>query len=306
MADKMNLGFLLNPEDNNAPYATAEAAEYKSPLASRKRRRCCSPTIKPTKKQGKRKPNVFSVDTQTRFVDLVRWMPPGKLVGKTFITHDKAAPPSVQGYEFNLKRFRNARHKKQLDPTIESELTKLGFVWNVTDFQGTLTIEALECFKAIKGHVNVQQKFVVPADDPRWPKSIWRLKLGHRVHNYRIKRKSSMPAWQREKLDALGFKWDGIKQHIAFEKKLDALQVYYNAYGHLRVPQSYKIPSANVKWDGEPMPLGRVVNKLRQGKDKMALEKRRLLTKMGFVWSNAGGGGGTTAQDDKTIDISYV
>ncbi|KAH9097960.1 hypothetical protein LEN26_016896 [Aphanomyces euteiches] len=183
-----------------------------------------------------------------------------------------------------------------------------------------LLVLALQIYRQLEGHIEVPFLFVIPRRTQMWPLALWQLKLGefvrmcqvrhaklagwkqeqltqlgftwHKPSGRPLRSSKSAPSallcamWKQDQLDALDFQWHGLKTNIRFETKLMALQAFHDAYGHLRVPPTYQLPSEKVKWDGEPIALGEIVVKLRQSsKRTLSLDRMLQLNKLGFVWS---------------------
>ncbi|EQC28238.1 hypothetical protein SDRG_14061 [Saprolegnia diclina VS20] len=99
----------------------------------------------------------------------------------------------------------------KLSPAKRQQLQSLGFIWTI---QASISwqdkMEALSIFRHLHGHVNVPQKFEVPAKDIAWPKRLWHMKLGVVVSTLRTRRPKLPPARIAE-LDAMGFLWTMYK-----------------------------------------------------------------------------------------------
>ncbi len=94
----------------------------------------------------------------------------------------------------------------------------LGFEWDVrnqaTDTKFKKICDALTCYRALFGDINVPQNYIVPSspDDPEaalWPRQHHGIKLGSRVHSIRtLKTYVKVSALRKYQLDDLGFVWD--------------------------------------------------------------------------------------------------
>ncbi|RHY67377.1 hypothetical protein DYB34_009391 [Aphanomyces astaci] len=174
-------------------------------------------------------------------------------------------------------------------------------------------VATLETYKRLHGNLQVAQAFEVPVNDERWPAGAWGLRLGCRVHNLRIA-KNTLHEAKRQALDAVGFEWQGPRQSISFELKLAALTAFKAAYGHVRVPQKFTLPHADVLWTGDELKLGCVVNKLRQSqrlrRGKKGASRKDTLTRS-TTWALSGVQRWTLESCDKTgcrwcCQVSYV
>ncbi len=105
-----------------------------------------------------------------------------------------------------------------LRPERQQDLTVLGFEWDIrnqaTDTKFKKICDALTCYRALYGDINVPQDYIVPSslNDPEaklWPKQHHGMKLGSRVHSIRtLKTYVKVSALRKYQLDDLGFVWD--------------------------------------------------------------------------------------------------
>ncbi|CAK4577248.1 unnamed protein product, partial [Aphanomyces euteiches] len=171
-----------------------------------------------------------------------------------------------------------------LEDSIVAKLDAMRFVWDDSQHKWDLTMEALEIFKKINGHVEVPQDFEISQADRLWPEYLWTMKLGLKVANIRA-RKNKLTLQQRQELDALDFVWDANKLH--WNRNLSALKAYKQNYGNLRVPQAFVVPKDDPDWPSvyAKIKLGTVVNNLRRNQATLSDKKKRELNKLDFEWS---------------------
>jgi helicase associated protein len=120
---------------------------------------------------------------------------------------------------------------------------------------------ALSKFRTREGHCCPSQRYVEGG-----------FRLGRWVSVQRY-RKGLLPIERKRRLDAIGFVWDWRDHH--WEQTFAALLKFKRRNGHCCVPIPYK--------EGE-LKLGWRVSTLRRNKNKMSVEKRARLNKIGFVW----------------------
>ncbi|CAK4128724.1 hypothetical protein LEN26_000140 [Aphanomyces euteiches] len=139
---------------------------------------------------------------------------------------------------------------------------------------------ALETFKEIHGHLLVPRTFKVPSNDPQWPAPTWKMHLGVLVNNLRTR---NQPKDRRKQLDRMGFVWDTMEFH--WQINLLALRTYKEKFGHLRVPQSFKVPKEEGGWPEEThgIKLGWVATTLRRNRGSMAALRETALDRLGFL-----------------------
>ena len=151
--------------------------------------------------------------------------------------------------------------KDKLTPERIERLDALGFVWDSIKEQWEEGFDKLQAFKEREGHCRV----------PRGHKE-GGFNLGVWVGKQRSKKDKLTPE-RIERLDALGFVWDSIKEQ--WEEGFDKLQAFKEREGHCSVPQGHK--------EGE-YPLGTWVSRQRVKKDKLTPERIERLEALGFVW----------------------
>ncbi|KAF0743466.1 hypothetical protein Ae201684P_020147 [Aphanomyces euteiches] len=87
-------------------------------------------------------------------------------------------PQHLHGCIVETSKFRRAYRMGLLDASVVAKLDDLGFVWNDNQLQWSLTMEALQIFKNIYGHVDVPQDFEISQEDHLWPDDLWTMRLG--------------------------------------------------------------------------------------------------------------------------------
>jgi hypothetical protein len=146
-------------------------------------------------------------------------------------------------------------------------------------------VEALEAHKEHFGHVRVPSRFVVPNDDPAWPREAHGMTLGSRVSKLRVKMKQGrVPPEDAAQLDQLGFVWD--MHEFAWQRTLEALQMYKTLHGDLEVMRKFVVPSA-APWPEKTwgVRLGISVNTIRMSMDSKP-ERVEALNQLGFFWDD--------------------
>ncbi|KAH9103897.1 hypothetical protein AeMF1_019894 [Aphanomyces euteiches] len=193
-------------------------------------------------------------------------------------------PQDLHGCNVDVSKFRRAYRLGILDDSIVAKLDAMRFVWDDSQHQWSLTMEALEIFKNINGHVEVPYDFEISQEDRHWPEYLWTMKLGQKVGNIRT-RKNKLTVEQRQELDALDFVWDANKLH--WNRKLLALKTYKQFYGDMRIPTKFVVPLDDPAWpvDLANIKLGWVAFHLRSIQATLSDEKKHELNKLGFVWS---------------------
>jgi hypothetical protein len=110
------------------------------------------------------------------------------------------------------------------------------------------------------------------------------MKLGLIVNNLR-RRKTSLSQNQLDALDELGFEWKASLDEN-WKKNVLALTRYKEIHGHVRVPQSFIVPTDDQRWPIEMhgMKLGTVVKYIRQRRASLSDNQVNALETLGFEW----------------------
>ena len=182
----------------------------------------------------------------------------------------------------NLRKRKSALSQNQLDG-----LEELGFEWGESlDEKWGKNLLALTTFKGIHGHVRVPHRFVVPIDDDlRWPIETHGIKLGNVVRDLR-QRKARLSQRRIDTLKELGFEWEASVGD-SWMQKLLALTTFEEIHGHMRVPQSFVVPTDDPMWPEKThgMKLGNIVSNLRLQKDSLPQNQIEALNFFGFEWT---------------------
>ncbi|TYZ63387.1 hypothetical protein PybrP1_001923 [[Pythium] brassicae (nom. inval.)] len=203
---------------------------------------------------------------------------------------DAAWPRAAWGYKLgahvNQLRARTARLPRYQREALE----RVGFAWQaVRDTWTQRFLPALRQFRALHGHVNVPQAFVVPVADPAWPhERLYGFQLGRMVNRVRSgDAYLAQVARFRPELDALGFSFS-VVEATWDEKLLPALEAFRAVHGHCNVGTSFVVPHEapwpRTAWGCK---LGYIVRNIRSRGDYFDLVGRDMdrLDALGFVWN---------------------
>ncbi|CAK4686249.1 hypothetical protein LEN26_009418 [Aphanomyces euteiches] len=125
-------------------------------------------------------------------------------------------PESLHGKIQRTSKIRRWYKDGALPDDVVQQLDGLKFVWDVMDHNWNMKVLALSKYKDIYGDTYMPYSYVVPDQDPNWPKDTWNMKLGHVVHFIlrdvqSTKRKLTLamtkPDARQQQLTALGFDW---------------------------------------------------------------------------------------------------
>lgn len=147
-------------------------------------------------------------------------------------------------------------------------------------------LRALETYRQLEGDLFVPQKFVVPMDDPKWPRATRGVALGLHVAKLR-KQRDDLPRDQIDALDAIGFVWS-VRDAKWTEYFLPGLRRFREIHGHADVPLAFAVPEDDPRWPRRLAGylLGRHVYMVRSGKyAPQAAASREELQQLGFSMS---------------------
>ena len=166
---------------------------------------------------------------------------------------------SIKGYNLHNWVTRQRSLKDTLGPEKTLKLDRLGFCWDVMEYNWESNFKELEIYKKNYGDC------LVSGETHR--------KLSAWVTNQRRYKNTLTPS-QLERLDNLGFNWNPHEQ--LFLTNLNELEIYKNKYGNCLVNGTYKTSSG--------LALGYWVINLRRRKSNLSAQQISLLDKMGFPW----------------------
>ncbi|OQS03744.1 hypothetical protein THRCLA_21078 [Thraustotheca clavata] len=163
-------------------------------------------------------------------------------------------------------------------------LSENRFVWNTSEYIWQCNFSALKTYKKLNGNLLLRNDFVVPLNDPNWPKDTWGLNLGYVVGTLRMT-KDKMKPDRRIELEKLGFVWDHVEYN--YQRYLIALKTYKNSMETLFTHNAFVVPSNDPKWPEETwnLKIGAFVQRLRSRCEKLSPEYLQELDKLGFVWN---------------------
>ncbi|KDO24572.1 hypothetical protein SPRG_20895 [Saprolegnia parasitica CBS 223.65] len=188
-------------------------------------------------------------------------------------------PIEARGRELYFSHFRVAYRRKHLAADIVAAMDDIRFVWNPWAHRWTLTLTALETFKALHGHLLVPGQYVIPHSAP-FPRDVWGMQLGYTVDNLR---RRAISADRRDDLDAIGFVWDHPEH--AWRLKVDAVVHHYALYGHTAIDKAYVVPY-DAAWPTamHGLKLGQNVNYMRSRKHEVNEDDKAALAHTDFDW----------------------
>ncbi|EQC26984.1 hypothetical protein, variant [Saprolegnia diclina VS20] len=148
-------------------------------------------------------------------------------------------------------------------------------------------VDALTTFRELHGHVDVPADFAVPATAP-WSDVVHGIHLGLLVVFLRTR--PTIDPVIKTTLDALGFDLTPVRivqrRQWSWVHRLEALCLYREAHGHMKVPQRYVVPTSYPQ-HLHHLPLGHLVSSLRCQSIAYTPERvQRIsdLDALGFLW----------------------
>ncbi|KAF0727135.1 hypothetical protein Ae201684P_019405 [Aphanomyces euteiches] len=200
------------------------------------------------------------------------------------IPHEAPWPSHLRGVKLNTAQVRMHYKNGNLHPDTLAALKAINFVFDVNEVKWAQKLLALRTYKDIYGDLCVPQEFCIPSGDTRWPKDLWKMRLGLAVRSLRQKTKPDSDRYKY--LTSMGFVWNILD--MSWETKIVALVTYKQIHGDLLVAYSYRVPSDDPRWPKETwgLKLGHAVHNIRQNGHDMSNERRRQLLELGFVWDH--------------------
>ncbi|DAZ94702.1 TPA: hypothetical protein N0F65_000017 [Lagenidium giganteum] len=207
---------------------------------------------------------------------------------KTAHSVEECATTAVAKKRSSSTQMSQATAKRLAMQEAIQRLEALGFPtssWKDYQFQHVF-LPALQAFRAIEQHMFVPQKFVVPFNDPAWPRRTWGFALGMQVKSVRQNRESISDD-HADALDAIDFAWN-VREAKWFQYFLPGLRTYKQIYGDVRVPLAFMVPMHDKRWPRHlwRYALGQHVFMVRSGMYSEQLEACQAeLAALGFVLS---------------------
>jgi hypothetical protein len=156
----------------------------------------------------------------------------------------------------------NARNRsKGLTPLQKRKLNQLGFDWSPVETMWKTHLEELRTFQGQHGHCDVPARYPQNKTLASW---VWEL---------RSKGQSNVPPRWRRQLKAMGFEWSSVHARW-WEAGFSQLAAFKKQFGHCLVPKGWK----------DNLTLGDWVSTQRTNRNRISPQRRRRLTKLGFVW----------------------
>lgn len=144
-----------------------------------------------------------------------------------------------------IKQGGYTKHKEQLESlglgSAEKKFTHLPF---------QLLYDCLVVYRMIHGHLNVNNRYVIPLDDERYPEGARGATLGRSVLGIRL-----YNTWKehRESLEALGLDLSKKRENVSgdFDTVYACLVAYKRINGHLYVPRAFQVPENDERYPEE-------------------------------------------------------
>ena len=168
----------------------------------------------------------------------------------------------------------------QVPPLYKQQLQYMGFIFDRFALSTEVRWKALQHYFDKNGHLRVPASYVLSGTgDP----IIENVRLGLIVDNIRSGHTKTSQA-ERERLNWMLFVWD-VRSADRLTR-LKGFRWFKGKFGHLNVPQAYKIKDPSIpELDGYA--LGFKLRNLRRGDIKPSPNEVKELNEMGFVWSKS-------------------
>jgi len=157
-------------------------------------------------------------------------------------------------------------------------LEKIGFQWQGVDYDEAFKkrCHELMAFKEEVGHCNVPRRY---ADNPPLGKWCSNMRTAYKKIQKGMNTSSNLSQDRIERLENIGFQWQGVDYDESFEKRCHELMAFKEEFGHCIVPRRY----------ADNPPLGKWCSNMRSAYKKITnhnLSQDRIdqLEKIGFQW----------------------
>lgn len=204
---------------------------------------------------------------------------------------DERWPRPTWGYHLGGQVNKLRTSRETLAPYQIEDLDRVGFVWNIMDHKWDhYFVPSLRRFHELHGHTDVPQAFVVPSDDPNWPRELAGWRLGKMINKIRSF-DAYLPQVDRSlpELAALDFSFS-IFERSWSEKILPSIRVFRRLFGHCNIALQFVVPSQapwpEKAWDTR---LGFIVQNIRGRGDffQQVARDSEELEKLGFIWNRS-------------------
>jgi hypothetical protein len=169
----------------------------------------------------------------------------------------------------HVKHLRQSLRRKEIPDSLKEDralLSSMGFVWNANEEKFRRTVDGIVTYRKLFGNYIIPHTFVVPTNQPAWPKALWGINLGEQLYNIS---REKLPPHRAKLLTAHGISLGGVKSMKA-ERVLSALKAY-KVYANIEpnaefsVPKAFVVPHGDTRWDASMwgLRLGAIANNIR-------------------------------------------
>ena len=158
-----------------------------------------------------------------------------------------------------------------LTPERVDALNALGVIWDKFDYLFEKNYAA--ALNYYKKHGNLDMPFNYVCPETRLKLGTWLIRLRRKYQ----KNPASIPAEQKNRLEAIGMQWED-KYTRQWNEGLQEATAYFRDHGHLNVPCTYRSPNGFVLYNW----LSNRLDEYRAG--KMSAERYEALSAVGMVW----------------------
>ena len=184
----------------------------------------------------------------------------------------------VERQRVDYKKCRQGKPSNITQERID-QLNSIEFEWSLRETSWNQHFEALQSFKADKGHCRASQHYETSDG----------IKLGRWAHKQRTEysklqqgKSSSITQERINQLNSLGFEWN--LPETSWNQHFDALQCFKAQKGHCRVPWQYK-HHGGIKLGCWVHRQRKEYQKLQRGKSSAITQERiKKLSEIDFIW----------------------
>jgi len=162
-------------------------------------------------------------------------------------------------------------------------LEDIGFQWQVVDYDEAFEKRCREliAFKEEFGHCNVHQRY---AGNPSLGKWCSHMRTAYKQFQKGMKTQYKLSHGRIERLEEIGFQWQGVDHDEAFEKRCRELMAFKEEFGHCNVPYKYTDNPSLGKWCIDMRFAYTKIQKGMKRNSNLSQDRINRLEKIGFRW----------------------
>jgi len=162
-------------------------------------------------------------------------------------------------------------------------LEEIGFQWQGVDYDEVFEKHCREliAFKEEFGHCNVPQRY---ADNPSLGQWCSHMRSAYKKVQKRMKASRNLSQDRIERLEEIGFQWQGVDYDEVFEKRCRELIAFKEEFGHCNIPRRYADNPPLGQWCSHMRIAYKKVQKGMKARYNLSQDRIERLEEIGFQW----------------------